>query len=310
MYYETCARLLYKGAELKASSYFSTSQFLRIQVDIDKRSCSSAPGLHPQTNSIPLNNGLAFGSLEVKYKGKDGKMLELGKLQIYINNPNLNGFYFDIPVGKNLKTLLLNNWTKGSFYFNVSAGGVWIWNLNLNPPFNSRLTRVEEAAPVLHPKPKNEFDTEIKIEEDILEKIAELDFEPLHAEEEIGEQLARFNKSFRTNKLEESVVILRNLIMNTLTKIDESKPTGKQRVLKESVIERKLSIYEGHEKEIIKEIIEDYIAKNLDVSLTILHKYVKDSKIIDTPDSSTIWYVYKNVLNALVFLGVIECGNS
>lgn len=305
MYFFVCSGLQYGGSTLEQSSDISISKLLKIKINIMKGSCISNPN---QGNAVNFNlhRGLVFGRLYVAYKDKVGKVWNLGFYPAEVSTLDPEGFFLAIPMTEELRSLILGNWTKGSFNVAVQEGDIFAGSMNGTTPQSLAVVDIPINSRVIDPKPKIPNDNDIKIEETILEEIAAMDFEPIKAEEDIKRQLDLFLKLFRSNKLEDSALTLRNLVMNTLIPLDKSKPEGQQRPLKESLYKTKLDLYDDEERKRIEDLIKKSVQEILEINLSVLHKYIKDSKIIEIPDPDIILYIYKNIVNILEFLEVVE----
>lgn len=169
---------------------------------------------------------------------------------------------------------------------------------NFQTPFSSDIFHIPRNTSVFHEKAGNLNDTNIVFEEDTLESIIKIDLDIVEQSGELWEKMDAVKKELAKNHTSEAALLLRTLVMNHLTKFYVTRENGKKRFIKDSLKESKLAQYDEIELEVQEKLL-DEINAMVQLNLDVLHKFVKDEKIIKIPDSATISLVYSNLITYL-----------
>ena len=266
-------------------------EFLRIEFTVNR------------FNSISVIN--IYGSAIVKYQ-RNSKIekyknfvLELPINANHIDNSGDIILYVDIPLTIELKHEIIS--TKENAFQIYVAGDKPAFILTTKKMNNNSDLQVikipeqySDAVVIAHNLDGSPCNY-IKITDNIRSLISESLLNKNCIKGELSKKFNEISQSIKNNNYETTIIMLRTFIMNDLTEIDKSKPKGGQRVIKKRIIDSLLKNYDGD--------VSNYVNKILNDNLSILHKYVKDEKIIGSPNPQITIYVYNNIKN---FLELIE----
>ncbi len=297
MKYLSCSKLTYAGSDIVPMSSISRSRNLRIKVEIARDKCTAPYEYWKIPDNWSFSRIFVFGRSKITFVEEGDKYLDLGFFDLPSDGGWDYGFYVDLPLTPEIRDLIFKSGTKGSLMIDFLGPGVIIGAPIINSLFSSMIFYVPPISHVIHPKPDPAAreDRKIRLEDEIIEKIYKIDI----AQEQIKGETYRFLQDItsyiKRGQTEEAAIALRNFLMNDLTEIDKNKPQGERRRVKKSILDAKLERYEDQAKQNVEKMIETHIQKIIDQNLDILHRYVKDQKVIEIPDLSTIMYVYRNI---------------
>ena len=268
----------------------------------------SGQQLSPESNDhLPKIGAMVSGKISVNLMDKDSGGHSLGDIPLESPLTRDNVLRVRVPLSAQVAKAIVGSWRKGRWSLSTCSPCVVITYQTSGQKKAILHCEIPKGTPVTYREPTDNKTTSFPLEEGVLERIQDKILPAVISVGVLGLKLKVIRSYLQKGGAggwEEATLGLRILLMNDLTEVPLNEESGKRegpRVLRANFRAQALKSYEGEALEVRKAIL-DGTESFLRVNLDVLHKHVKDTKLVSVPDPEIIEYIFRNLSSVAAYI--------